>query len=139
MKYFTIAELTRSETAQKLGFNNEPDSYARANLEKLIENILDPLREAYGAPIHVNSGYRCIKLNQAVKGSTTSYHLFGMAADITAIHKDRSKRIELNKKLFELCRDRDLPFTQLIDEYGYTWIHVAYAPNSKKHQILHLK
>lgn len=73
MKYFTISELTRSDKARELHIDNTPFSYeVVANLENLIENILDPIREAWGKPLHVNSGYRCPALNKAVGGKPTS-------------------------------------------------------------------
>lgn len=66
MKHFTLDELTRSATARRLGIDNTPTRQAAVNLERLVDNLLDPLREAYGAPIYVNSGYRCPALNRAV-------------------------------------------------------------------------
>ena len=65
MKYFTIKELTRSTTAQLRGIDNTPSQQVIDNLTALVENVLDPLREAWGAPIHVNSGYRCAALNKS--------------------------------------------------------------------------
>lgn len=62
MKYFTLTELTRSTTAKRLGIDNSPSAAVRANLTALGENILDPLREAWGAPIIVTSGFRCQEL-----------------------------------------------------------------------------
>lgn len=72
MKYFTIKELCKSTTAEQLGIDNSPNSEIVNNLKQLVEYILDPLRERYGKPIHVNSGYRCPALNKAVNGSKTS-------------------------------------------------------------------
>ena len=59
MKYFTIEELCHSDTANARGIDNTPTEEVKANLEALIDNVLDPLREAYGKPIYLNSGYRC--------------------------------------------------------------------------------
>ena len=84
MKYFTIKELCNSSTAVKLNIDNTPNSEIVNNLEQLVYYILDPLREAFGKAIYVNSGYRCLNLNKAVGGSDTSQHCFGLAADITA-------------------------------------------------------
>lgn len=97
----------------------------------LVENILDPLRERYGRPIFVNSGYRCPALNKAVNGSKTSQHVYGLAADITAGSAVK------NKVLFKLIQDLNLPFDQLIDEKNYRWIHVSFSKKPRK-QILHL-
>lgn len=74
--YFTISELCKSDTAKQLRIDNTPSEKIKGNLTKLIE-FLNPLREAWGSPIKVTSGYRCPKLNRAVGGSTTSAHLKG--------------------------------------------------------------
>lgn len=132
MKYFTMKELTKSSTSDKLGIDNTPTPEASVALSNLVTHVLDPLREMYGKPITVNSGYRCPKLNAAVGGAKTSQHMRGEAADITAGSKTE------NKKLFELIRD-NLPFDQLIDESNYSWMHVSYVSTSKnREQILSL-
>lgn len=71
MKYFTINELTKSPAAIRLGINNKPTAEITAALQRLVNNVLDPLREAWGAPIIVTSGYRSPKLNKAVGGQQT--------------------------------------------------------------------
>lgn len=71
-KYFTLRELIKSDTAIRCGIDNNPTKEEIANINNLIDNILDPLREAYGRPIIVTSGYRCERLNKLVKGSKTS-------------------------------------------------------------------
>lgn len=131
MKYFTIDELCRSETAAGLGLANRPTAQATANLTALVDHVLDPLREAWGGPIRVNSGYRCKALNSAVGGKVTSQHLLGEAADITVGSRAQ------NRKLFQLIKDLKLPFDQLIDESGMSWIHVSYSPRHRR-QILKL-
>ena len=131
MKYFTIKELCKSSTAIQKGIDNSPNSEIISNLEMLVDNVLDPLREKYEKPIIVNSGYRCQALNKAVKGSKTSSHLKGLAADITVGSPSK------NKILFELVKKLNLPFDQLIDESNFSWIHVSYAQKPRK-QILHL-
>lgn len=138
-KYFTIEELSRSNTAKELGIENTPTGGVVSNLHRLIEDVLDPLREAFGKPIKVNSGYRCTELNDAVKGSKTSDHLYGNAADITAICADRKKRVEMNRELFSLAISIGLNFKQLIDEYGFSWVHISYDPKSGKHEVKHIK
>lgn len=74
MKYFTINELTHSDTAVKLKLDNTPSKDVIYNLTKLVDTILDPLRELYGKPIRISSGYRSEKVNKAVGGSSTSQH-----------------------------------------------------------------
>ena len=131
MKYFTIKELCSSSTAKQKGINNTPNSEVVNNLEQLVDYLLDPLRERYGKPITVNSGYRCPELNKAVGGSKTSQHMKGLAADITAGSPDK------NKILFNLAQELDLPFDQLIDEKKLQWVHISYSEKPRK-QILYL-
>ena len=131
MKYFTIKELCKSSTATAKGIDNSPNSEIVKHLEQLIDNILDPLRERYGKPITVNSGYRCPELNKAVGGSKTSQHMKGLAADITAGSPAK------NKILFNLAQELDLPFDQLIDEKNLRWVHISYSEKPRK-QVLYL-
>lgn len=133
-KYFTLRELIKSDVAIRSKIDNTPTKEEIANINLLIDNILDPLREAYGGPIIVTSGYRCERLNKLVKGSKTSQHRFGQAADIRTV-KDTK---EENKKLFDLAIKLKLPFDQLIDEYDFDWVHISYSPRNRR-QILHIK
>lgn len=137
MKYFTLKELTNSATATAKGIENKPGLVEEANLISLVAHILDPLREAYGKPITVNSGYRSAALNKAVGGASTSQHLSGQAADITA-----GSRKE-NQKLFNLIQSLKLPFDQLIFEKGSVkegpdWVHVSCNPDRTRRQILYM-
>ena len=134
MKYFTMSELTSSPTARRKGIDNTPNGVQRAALTALVTNILDPLREAYGKPIVVTSGFRCPRLNRAVGGVAKSQHMNGEAADIRTL----SDRPSDNKKLFDLIIKLGLPFDQCIDEYGYNWIHVSYTSQGNRRQILHI-
>nr|DAL88012.1 MAG TPA: peptidase [Caudoviricetes sp.] len=133
MKYFTIEELTRSSTATKRGIDNTPTPEIKANLERLVDKVLDGLREIYGKPITVNSGYRCPELNKAVGGSKTSDHMNGFSVDITASCKKE------NAILFQIIKD-NFDFDQLIWEKGNSeypdWIHVSYNPNRLRKQVL---
>lgn len=132
MKYFTIAELCKSETADRLGINNRCKVEHVKNLTALVDNVLDPLRTWYGKPIRVNSGFRCPALNKAVGGSNTSQHVAGQAADIDT--GDRQQ----NKLLFDHIQ-KNLPFDQLIWEHDGDWIHVSYkADGENRGQILAL-
>lgn len=135
MKYFTMNELTHSATAIRKGIDNTPDNTAKANLTALVANILDPLREAYGKPIVVSSGYRCAKLNRAVGGVARSQHITGQAADIQSVSKSKAD----HKKLFELVQRLRLPYDQLIDEYDYKWVHISFNTKGNRRQVLHVK
>ena len=135
MKYFKIEELTASAAAKRLGISNKPTTGIVIALERLVKNVLDPLREAWGAPIIVTSGYRSVRLNKAVGGAKSSQHCLGQAADIRTV----SDLPEENKKLRDLLIKLNLPFDQLIDEFGCDWIHVSYNQKGNRHQILSAK
>lgn len=130
MKHFSIKELCKSEIAEQEGIKNVPDALSIQRLTELTDKLLDPLREQYGKPIHVNSGYRCHELNKhpEVKGSWNSQHLRGEAADL-----DNGKAE--NKKLFDILSKMD--FDQLINEHDFAWVHVSYKDKAKnRKQIL---
>ena len=140
MTYFTINELIASDTAKAKGIDNSPTTEVRANLVALIETLLDPLREAWKSPIRVTSGYRCAALNKAVKGSSTSAHLYGCAADI----------VPLNGKIAEFkafCRDyfgnRRHLFDQVIfeDNGKSEWVHIGLKTKDgrKRGQLMEYK
>ena len=134
MKYFSIKELTKSETATKKGIDNTPNAAQVKNLEALIDNLLDPIREQWGAAIYVTSGFRSVALNKAVGGVANSHHLGGYAADLTV------KSQAGNKALFEMIRCSNLRWTQLISEkttaHGCGWVHISYVPSNLKNQVL---
>lgn len=134
MKYFTMKELVRSETAKRLGIYNVPSVEEENNLVLLVENILDKIREAYGKPIHVTSGYRCWELNTKIGGSRTSQHMKGMAADIVG----SPNSIEENIALFRLIKSLDLPVCQCILEKGGKWIHISYDKDDIRKQYLEI-
>ena len=135
MRYFTFDELTASATARRMGIPNIPSWRERENLRLLVENVLDPLREAWGKPVIVTSGYRCAMLNRIVGGAANSQHTTGMAADIRTLTDTAAD----NRKLFDLALDLDLPFDQLIDEYGYDWVHISYSRYITRKQVLHIR
>lgn len=80
-KYFKAAEMLKSETAEKNKIQNTPSVEVEQNIEELL-GVLDSLREHYGKPIKITSGYRCTELNKLVGGSPTSAHVIGYAADL---------------------------------------------------------
>lgn len=132
MKYFTVAEFVKSDTADRRAIDNRLPKELLPNVQALVDNVLDPLREAYGKPITVTSGFRCPALNKAVKGSATSDHMTGRAADITG------GNLKENRRLFYLIQELGLPFDQLIDEKGFSWVHVSYRGKDNRNQILAL-
>lgn len=127
MKHFTLKELSHTNKS----IPNVPDRVAESNLMQLVDNILDPLRELYGKPIKVNSGYRSPMVNAATENaSPTSDHMAGRAADIDTVSD--------NALLFKLIRD-NFTFDQLIWEKGDSkapsWIHVSYREGKNRNQI----
>ena len=127
--------MTKSATAQRKGINNDPSIQVCQSLTALIEKVLDPLREAYGKPIIVTSGYRCEKLNKAVGGAASSQHVKGEAADIRSVQDTP----EENKKLFDLIVKLGLPFDQLINEYNYDWVHVSFGARHRRQKLKAVK
>ena len=131
MKYFTVEELTRSSVAQTKRIDNKPNAEQQSALVDLIENVLDPLREKFGKPIIVSSGFRSKDLNRAVGGAASSQHMKGEAADIYTGTK------EGNKELFDIIR-KELPFDQVIDEKDFSWVHVSFKKSGNRKQTLKL-
>ena len=127
-----------SITASKKGINNDPNPEQERNLIALIEKLLDPLREMYGRPIYVTSGFRCYRLNKIVGGSKNSEHMYGMAADCQTGTRDG------NLKLFELIKRSGLKWHQLINEKPDAqgrpcWIHISYNPNKLVNQVITIR
>lgn len=148
MKWFTITELCKSETALDKKIDNTPTPGIRQNLERLVANILDPLREAWGGPIDVTSGYRCPALNKVVPGAAkNSQHMTGQAADIRIYSRDaKGKYITdakgdliidraANRRLFQLIQSMGLPFDQLIDESNFSWVHVSFDASRNRREV----
>jgi len=131
---FSLHELTKSETALRMGFDNSPDDEATENLRLLCEKVLQPVRDHFGKGVKVNSAYRSPESNAAVGGSKTSDHCKGMAADIEIPGV-------ANAELAQWIMD-NLEYTQLILEF-YTpgipdsgWVHVSFDQSNLKNQEL---
>ncbi|ASV11711.1 peptidase M15 [Leptospira santarosai] len=121
---FTLPELTVTQT----GLLNIPEERQIVNLKRLCETILEPLRKAIGKPIQINSGYRSPAVNRKIKGSITSQHMAGEAADICISGMSAFDVVKIIANL-------NLPFHQLINEgtsSGVTWVHVSVAPQGIK-------
>lgn len=111
--YFTVEELCNSETAKQLGIDNTPSEEVEKKLNYFIDEYLDPLREAWGSPILITSGYRCKALNDAIKGSKTSSHMDAEAVDMKP---KNGKRLEFHNFVLKWLLDMGKPFDQLINE-----------------------
>ena len=125
-KNLTLAEVTKSTTAKRLGIDNTPDEWTTENLRQIAINIFQPLREAFGCPIYVSSGYRSGELNTAIGGSTRSQHVEGRAFDLDADVYGGCT----NSQIFNWIKE-NLDFDQLIWEFGDDdnpdWVHVSYV------------
>ena len=125
MKYFSFREMVATST----GLPNIPSWQQIECMQQLIVNILDPLRELYGKPIKVTSGFRSHGVNARVKGAKNSDHLYGCAVDL-----DAGSKIE-NEKIFNLIKG-NFQFKQLINEHGFQWVHVSYMQGRNNLEIL---
>lgn len=136
MKYFTLQEFTNSNSAKKLNIDNTPETWQINNINEFVDNLLDPLREDWGkyctsnnlgSPgIFVNSGVRSFALNDAVGGSKTSSHIFGLAADISPVN---GKMVEFKNFCIKWLDGKK--FDQFISESENAngvpqWIHLGY-------------
>jgi zinc D-Ala-D-Ala carboxypeptidase len=129
-KNLKLSEAVKSITAERLGIDNTPNDQEINNLKSIAENIFQPIRDHFGVPIGISSGFRCKKLNAAIGGSKTSQHMSGSALDIDA---DMYGKIT-NKQVFDYIRE-NLDFDQLIWEFGNdenpSWVHVSYQHNDE--------
>ena len=132
MKYFSLSEFSHSDTAVSLGIDNTVPWEYIPKIQHLVERVLDPIREHWGLPILVTSGYRCPELNEEVGGVEESWHMDGCAADITALGISEEHRRHRNIELMSLIRTMHLTgkiaLTECYAGPDYKYIHVAYSP-----------
>jgi len=136
-KHLTLEELTYSSTAIKLGIVNVPNQLQTENLKTLALKVFEPVREHFGVPIHISSGYRIMNLNQALNGSITSQHCKGEAIDI-----DMKGDKVSNAQIFHWIKD-NLKYDQLIWEFGDKknpdWVHVSYTKENRQQTLRAVK
>lgn len=134
MRFFKFREMINSAKADEFSIDNFPKDC------DIIDNIiytmecLDKIREEYGLPLYISSGYRCPDLNTKVGGKETSQHLKGQAADINI------GSVEKNRAFFNWCscnKDK-INFDQLIDESHFSWVHISFKKENNRKQVLHL-
>lgn len=116
-EHFELYEFIRSRKANELGISNFPPEEALQSLKNLCTNLLQPLREEWKKPIHINSGYRCERLNRAVGGSKTSQHMKGEAADCSIAGNAED--------LLQLLLDLELDFDQAILYQSQNFLHLS--------------
>lgn len=128
-EHFTLAEMTRSNTAVRKGIPNVPNGDATRALTLLCEKVLEPVRAHFGKPVAVTSGYRSPRLNVAIGGSATSQHCKGEAADFTVQGESN----------LDVCRwlQANLNYDQLIYEFGEAgWVHCSFSAHQTRNQEL---
>mgnify|MGYP003418948717 FL=1 len=133
MKYFTIEELCQSETAEKCKIDNSPTEEIIEHLTLLVDCLLDPLREAWGSPIIINSGYRCPLLNKAVGGSKTSSHMSGWSVDM---RPKNGKMEEFKRFVIDFIKTRFWDQCILEKSGNVEWVHLSLYNNSGKQRMM---
>ena len=130
-KHISYKEAVGSNYAKQKGIKNKPNEDQVENMKLLAKKVFEPLREWVGCPIRVNSMFRSLELNTALKGSKTSSHMKGEAMDITSMGG------KSNLEMFHWIKD-NLEFDQLIWEFGKEpkWLHVSYSAVKNRKQIL---
>ena len=131
-KHLDLGEVTRSESAKREGIINMPTPEHYENLKVIAEKVFEPIREHFGVPILISSGYRSEALNVYIGGSRSSDHSKGRALDLDM---DGSSSGVTNKMIFEFIKD-NLEYDQLINEFDYAWVHVGYRLNENRKQTL---
>jgi hypothetical protein len=125
-KNLTLSEVIRSESAKRRGVSNMPTPAHIENLKYLAEKIFQPVRDHFKVPIRISSGYRSRELNAIIGGSQTSFHSLGCALDL-----DNDNTSITNKQIFDFIRE-NLEYTELINEFDYSWVHVAIVKGREK-------
>ena len=133
MKYFNLSEFFQSSTAAKNGIKNEPSADEKAtivrNINLLVDNVLDPVRDVVNTPIIITSGYRCPQVNRLVGGVDNSQHMSGCAADFHVQGFTSSMMYQVFLYIFNT-----LEFDQLIYYRSKNFIHVSYVENCNRHE-----
>jgi len=130
-KNFVLSEITHSNTAKRLGIDNEPTETHLQNMQNLVDNLLQPLRDAVG-PIRISSGYRNPSLNRAIGGSRSSQHCKGQALDIQFWEMGQMN----NKVIYDFILDSNMEFDQMINEFDFAWIHISLKDKGNRKQVL---
>lgn len=132
---FTLYEMEKSNTAAKYKISNKIPAKYMENAENLIKNVLQPIRDAWGKPINISSGYRSQKVNEKVGGAKNSDHLYAAAADIKPSNGDTAGLWNL---IIDMKEKGKLNCRQIIWEYGTIkaprWIHVSVNHNNNPHK-----
>ena len=130
-KNFTLSEIVKSNTAKRLGIENAPNKEHLKNMQVLIRDLIQPIRDAIG-PIRISSGYRSPQLNRAIGGSTKSQHCKGEALDLQ-FWKDGKM---CNKEIYDWVIKSGIEFDQMINEFDFAWIHISLKSSKNRKMVL---
>mgnify|MGYP000433319029 FL=1 len=128
---FVLSEITRSNTAKRLGIDNGPNKEHLQNIQRIITNLIQPMRDAIG-PIRISSGYRNPNVNRAIGGSTKSQHCKGEALDLQFWNDGQIS----NKEIYDWVLRSDVEFDQMINEFDFAWIHISLIKEGNRKQVL---
>jgi len=130
-KNFTLSEVTRSNTAKRLGIDNAPKNAHLKSMQRLITNLIQPMRDALG-PIRITSGYRSPELNRAIGGSKKSQHSKAEAVDIQFWSEGQMN----NQIIYNWVLQSNIEFDQMINEFDYAWIHISLKEKNNRKEVL---
>ena len=130
-KNFVLSEVTRSNTAKRLGIDNAPKNDHLKSMQRIISELAQPMRDALG-PIRITSGYRSPELNRAIGGSNKSQHCKGQALDLQ-FWKDGQM---CNKEIYDWVLKSDIEFDQMINEFDFAWIHISLKEKKNRKMVL---
>tara|TARA_Y100000385_G_C13041074_1_gene615294 strand:- start:207 stop:677 length:471 start_codon:yes stop_codon:yes gene_type:complete len=130
-KNFVLSETTRSNTAKRLGIDNTPKNQHLKNMQRIITELAQPMRNALG-PIRITSGYRSPELNRAIGGSSKSQHCKAEALDLQFWESGEMN----NKKIYDWVLESGIEFDQMINEFDFAWIHISLKKGNNRKQVL---
>jgi len=128
---FVLSEITRSNAAKRLGIDNGPSKEHLRSIQRIITNLIQPMREALG-PIRISSGYRNPALNRAIGGSVKSQHCKGEALDLQFWSEGKIS----NKEIYNWVLESGVEFDQMINEFDFAWIHISLIKEDNRKQVL---
>ena len=146
-KNFNLSEFTKSGFADTYGIDNTPDQISKDNICRLVNEVLQPIRDEFGEPIIINSCYRCERVNRGVGGSNNSDHKYGCAADIRTESNLLHDNMRLWNCIMQMVKDGKIKCRQIVFEHGRRsigpqWIHISINHDNnpyKDNQILYIK